>query len=59
MLEVEFFCPNEECDELIQYECEWENAGGGSEHRKKCPNCGTVALFEIEYSPGAGNVRAA
>ena len=59
MFEDSVMCPNDECQEYFKYSCEWEATGDGSEHEAKCPHCGTLVHFEIEYSPHISNERAA
>lgn len=56
--EVTVYCPNDECDRMPTYRCEWESAGAGSEHEMLC-ECGARIAFEIEYNPIATCERIA
>lgn len=57
MIKVFVDCPNDECIEMPDYECEYENAGEGSEHELTCV-CGTHIKFNIEYLPSVTNEEA-
>lgn len=51
-IKVDVDCANDECDRFIDYVCESENAGEGSEHKVTCA-CGTTTKFTIGYMPVA------
>lgn len=50
---VEVMCWNDDCTAHFEYECEWESAENNSDHEAKCPECGKVNMFSIEYDPYA------
>ncbi len=49
--DVSVYCPK--CSIQFDYECEWGDAGEGSDHEIVCPGCDIKILFQIEYSPYA------
>ena len=53
MFEGAVVCPK--CGASFGYQCEWEDAGDGSEHEEQCPRCKTDVVFVIAYSPHITN----
>lgn len=51
MINVDVHCPNDECTAIEEYECEYEDAEEGSEHKIKCSECNSIIKFTIEFEP--------
>ncbi len=58
MYEERIFCQNDECEEMFSWSANDPlDMADGAENKAKCPHCGKVTVFNIEYSPSVANER--